>query len=80
MAKMVVEFVLKITLTYGSLIGTLIVMAGIGHLFFSADGGTSVAMVTVGAGLILGRAVADNFGGNKPIAHYEGEYNDKLCK
>jgi hypothetical protein len=45
----------KLTINYGTIIGTAIVLAGIVHLFISKDATGATAFVTVGVGAILGR-------------------------
>lgn len=62
MAKIIADVVIKIVITYGSIIGTLIVIAGIVHLFCAKDGGTSIGIVTVGATLVFGRSLTEVIG------------------
>jgi hypothetical protein len=57
MAKKVFDITVQIVLNYASIIGTLIIFAGCVHLFTSKDGYTSIGVLTVGSGLILGRAI-----------------------
>ena len=70
MVKIVYDIIVKLTLTYSSLIGTGIIVAGLCYLFIYHDGGASVGIVTVGAGLVLGRAITKGVVG-KAAMHKE---------
>jgi len=49
-------FSVKISIRYGTIIGTIIVLAGIVHLFISQDALGAASVIAIGIGAILGRA------------------------
>jgi hypothetical protein len=59
MVKIITEFAIKLSLTYGSLIGTVLVGAGIFYLFMQNDATGAIGLCTVGSSLILGRSLVD---------------------
>ena len=80
MAKVVYDLVLKITLTYGSIVGTGVIITGLVYLFITRDGASSIGIVTVGAGLVIGRSALEKFkmgecggGSPKPITKPQEE-------
>jgi len=46
---------LKLTINYGTIIGTIVVVAGILHLFMSRDATGAAAIIGLGLGAVLGR-------------------------
>jgi len=73
MTKIVYDLIIKITLTYGSITGTGVIIAGLVYLFLTRDGASSIGIVTVGAGLVIGRSALEKIkmgdvgGGSKTL-------------
>lgn len=61
MAKIVYKLVIKFTVTYCAFIGTVLCVAAIVYLFIQHDGGASIGLATVGAGLVIGRAAITKY-------------------
>jgi hypothetical protein len=59
MTKIIYDCIVRITLTYGSIIGTGVVIAGIAHLFMSHDAMGASAVIGVGMAAIVGRSALE---------------------
>ena len=59
MTKIIYDLVVRITLTYGSIIGTGVVIAGIVYLFLSKDAMGASAIIGVGMAAIVGRSALE---------------------
>ena len=61
MARMIYDFTCRITLTYGSIVGTALCIVGVVHLFTTKDATGALGMATIGSGLIIGRSALEKF-------------------
>jgi uncharacterized membrane protein len=79
MAKIITEFAIKITINYGCIIGTVLVLAGIYYLFAKNEAVGAASICTIGSSLILGRSLVDKMpngaggGAQKPIPRKPGK-------
>lgn len=72
MAKIIYDCIVRITLTYASIVGTGVVIAGIVHLFLSNDAMGASAILGVGMAAIVGRSALEkmkpgDMGGGIPV-------------
>ena len=59
MAKIVYDLVLRITLTYGSIVGTGVIIAGIVYLFLIKDAIGASAVLGIGGAMVVGRSALE---------------------
>lgn len=61
MAKVIYDLVVRITVTYGSIVGTILALAGVVYLFIYHDATGAIGMATIGGSMVVGRSALEKF-------------------